>query len=550
LAKLRKLAAMLSVADAHVALTVFAEAHAQGRRVAVLGSGTLPLAAALASAGARLVHVYDAQAPMAYSPRPQVTVERWREEPIGVRDGAFDLVLVPAAHLVTDFVGLLRELRRILAQEGCALVLFGASSTLGYEDAFDQIQLQFAHVRMFAQVPFRGVLMAELGAVDVDVTVDQSAAPPGAPVNFVAVLSHAELALESYSLIALPEQPSEPPDDEQTTGEHAAAGTDTGAAPATGEVASPSTAGPLVEVGALEVQQAAIAELSLRVTYLQAEVEREHRVATELLPFKEEARRAQQLERELSKATDFARAAEHRAAEALSQASRLASEADRLAGEVDRLSQDLERRADQADRVAAAAELALAEALAAAATTNGTDQDQEKSVQHALNVGARDGAEASATAAAELAATTQDAMQRASAAHAEEWDTREAEWEQYAAALVADAEARLVERARVIGELEERAHNARNLVRELALRAAVAECGHGQSRVLAARVAALEAERAQLHAQLDKLALEIAKRDADATVSAWLHGVAPGSAASAPPLVASMDTAPVPVPTP
>jgi SAM-dependent methyltransferase len=534
---------MLSVADAHVALTVFAEAHAQGRRVAVLGSGTLPLAAALASAGARLVHVYDAQAPMAYSPRPQVTVERWRDEPIGVRDGAFDLVLVPAAHEVQDFAGLLRELRRILAQEGCALVLFGAASTLGYEDAFDQIQLQFAHVRMFAQVPFRGVLMAELGPVDVDVTVDQSAAPPGAPVNFVAVLSNAELALESYSLIALPEHATDQPDDERTTGEHTTAG-NRAAAAAAAVVVAPSTSGPFVEVRAIEVQQAAIAELSLRVTYLQAEVEREHRIATELLPFKEEARRAHLLERELSKATDFARAAEHRAAEALSQASRLAAEADRLAGEVDRLSQDLEQRAEQADRVAAAAELALAEALADAITTSGEQPGRDASVQHASNVGSVDDAGLSAPVAAPSATPT------STAAHAADWAAREAAWEEYAAALVADGEARLVERARVIAELEDRGYNARNLVRELALRATVAEGSHGQSRVLAARIQALETERAQLHAQLDKLALEIAKRDADAAVSAWVHGTAPGSSASTSTSALPVDGAPLSVPPP
>ncbi len=109
-------------------LGVYAEELAHGARIAVFGDATHSLAAELAERGARLVHVYDTDVARVaeatarrhdrsifYAPLPE-------GGDLGVRDGAFDLVLVPDLSFVEDPESLLVVVRRVLSPLGAALI--------------------------------------------------------------------------------------------------------------------------------------------------------------------------------------------------------------------------------------------------------------------------------------------------------------------------------------------------------------------------------------------------------------------------------------------
>src|SRR5690348_16643055 len=94
-----------------IALAPFVEALVVGRRVAVLGDATLGLADALLARGARLVHAYDPDparvaeaiarkapafgSPAAGKPAARGVVHALLGDDLGVRDGAFDAVVIP-----------------------------------------------------------------------------------------------------------------------------------------------------------------------------------------------------------------------------------------------------------------------------------------------------------------------------------------------------------------------------------------------------------------------------------------------------------------------
>src|SRR5260221_10564621 len=109
-----------------IALTVYAEELVAGARAAIFGNAALGLAEELAERGARLVHVYDTDATRVaeatakrqdrtifYAPLPE-------SGDVGVRDGAFDLVIVPDLSLADDAGTLLALVRRVLSPAGPA----------------------------------------------------------------------------------------------------------------------------------------------------------------------------------------------------------------------------------------------------------------------------------------------------------------------------------------------------------------------------------------------------------------------------------------------
>src|SRR3989442_340382 len=108
------------------ALCVYAEPLAARRRVIVVGDSSIGLDAQLVDLGARTVHVYDpdharARAHAAKAARGASI----RELPGGdfdVRDGAYDLALVPDLSILTDRAALLARLRKLVGLEGSALV--------------------------------------------------------------------------------------------------------------------------------------------------------------------------------------------------------------------------------------------------------------------------------------------------------------------------------------------------------------------------------------------------------------------------------------------
>jgi hypothetical protein len=196
------------------ALAVYAEPLAVGRRVVVIGDSSDALDERLLDLGARIVHVYDPDAARAArraaaAPRG-ATVRAMPDGDFGVRDGAFDLALVPDLGSLGDAAAIIARVRRLVGAEGVAL--FGASAaagerTLDYYELYDAVALQFASVRMVGRVPFFGVALAELGdeGEAPDVSVDtQLVTTADAPDAFVAVASQRDQRLAPYAIVQLP----------------------------------------------------------------------------------------------------------------------------------------------------------------------------------------------------------------------------------------------------------------------------------------------------------------------------------------------------------
>jgi hypothetical protein len=215
-----------------IVLAAYVEPLVRGRRVAVIGNSEIGLASEITQRGARLVHAYD--------PDPVRTAEALARSPsgasrhanyavfavdLGVRDGAFDVVIVPELSAFADPADLMRRVRRLCSADGVAVFVapntgvsgrrfLGGSSggtvqtTPGYYELYDLVSLQFAKVRMIGQAPFVGYTVAELGASDdPDVSVDASLlAASEEPEYFIAVASDRGVSIEPYSVVELPWQ--------------------------------------------------------------------------------------------------------------------------------------------------------------------------------------------------------------------------------------------------------------------------------------------------------------------------------------------------------
>jgi len=181
------------------ALAVYAESLASGRRVAVLGDAELGLGERFEQMGAR-----------------QVVVAGPDDDLDALRGRAFDLVVVPDLGLFDDAAELLARVRRMVGDTGAAVVAAAnrdaaQAEGLGafdYYELFDLVAAEFEDVRMIAQLPFRGVALAELGeqeespAVSVDT---QLADGERAPEVFVALASQRGVRLDPYVIVELPE---------------------------------------------------------------------------------------------------------------------------------------------------------------------------------------------------------------------------------------------------------------------------------------------------------------------------------------------------------
>lgn len=181
------------------ALAVYAESLAAGRRVAVLGDAELGLGERFEQMGAR-----------------QVVVAGPDDDLDALRGRAFDLVVVPDLGLFDDAAELLARVRRMVGDTGAAVVAAAnrdaaQAEGLGafdYYELFDLVAAEFEDVRMIAQLPFRGVALAELGeqeespAVSVDT---QLADGERAPEVFVALASQRGVRLDPYVIVELPE---------------------------------------------------------------------------------------------------------------------------------------------------------------------------------------------------------------------------------------------------------------------------------------------------------------------------------------------------------
>jgi predicted nucleic acid-binding Zn-ribbon protein len=216
-----------------IVLPAYVEPLIRGRRVAVLGDATVGLAEELAQRGARLVHAYDPDPARAAEALAKLEGGRTHQisyavlaGDLGVRDGAFDAVIVPDLSIFLDPAELMRRVRKLCAASGVAVIVApnartgarllvpeapaGAtprsSAPPGYYELYDLVSLQFPKVRMVGQAPFVGYTVADFApGSEPEVSVDTSLLTASEePEYFIAVAGERTVALEAYTVIELP----------------------------------------------------------------------------------------------------------------------------------------------------------------------------------------------------------------------------------------------------------------------------------------------------------------------------------------------------------
>lgn len=199
-----------------VVLVAYLDPLVRGSRVVVIGDSESGAAELFLELGARAVHVFDVDAARAKRATPHrgVTVAPLPPHDFDVRDGAFDLALVPDLSVLADPPASLARLRRVLGAEGTLLVAApnpeSVGRGIGYYELYDLVALQFASVKMVAAIPFAGATLAALGEGEPpDVSVDtQLAGAPPTPTLFCAVASQRDVVeISPYAIIQLPPGP-------------------------------------------------------------------------------------------------------------------------------------------------------------------------------------------------------------------------------------------------------------------------------------------------------------------------------------------------------
>jgi hypothetical protein len=488
------------------ALCVYAEPLVAGRRVVVVHDASQGLGPRLADLGARTVHVYDPdpeRAREAASSAPRgVTIRALPGDDFDVRDGAFDVAIIPDLGLVAEPAPLVAKLRRLLGASGVALVATGNPEagprttpfrSLDYYELYDLVALQFAHVRMVGQVPFHGVALAELGVEgEPEVSVDTQLVPEsGTPEAFVAVASQADVRLSEYAIVRLPRQEAE------------SGGAADFVTPALSEAAPPLS------------ERAELAEAQLRASLLASQLDELRARASAPAVERGLEERAAQLEA-------ASKEAEARATEHYVRAERLAHDLRQHEEELHRLrdreahaAKQLEderrthaqvehqlallRKAPPAPAAAPEKVAALEEALGAAEAMTAALRDRLGEVE-ALSV-----------AREQQLALQQAELSIVGEAHAAE---------------IAQLEAALRERAQALGALEREIERRERIIRELVVTLEEAQESAGavetaETSLPNVELQALEEESALLRDKLDKLALEAARREGEATSSGW-----------------------------
>ncbi len=210
-----------------MALAAYLERLVRGRRVAVLGDVTLAFGERLVDRGARLVHVYDPNAARVAEVLARTAGERSRsithavlEGDLGVRDGAFDVVVVPDLAVFGEPKDALRKMRRLVGTSGVAVVASTNAeaprrlldkvssdkpSQTDYYALYDLVSLQFPVVRMLGQAPFVGYTLADFGASgELEVSVDTSLLEATEePEIFIAIASERKVALDPFVVVEL-----------------------------------------------------------------------------------------------------------------------------------------------------------------------------------------------------------------------------------------------------------------------------------------------------------------------------------------------------------
>jgi hypothetical protein len=483
------------------ALSVYVEPLVSDARVAVVGDGELGLHGRLLELGARTVHLFDPDpervARVADEVPRSVSVRMLRED-FDVRDGAFDLLIIPDLGALPDPSGSIVRLRRVVDPRG-AVVAMGRARTAGsdpalfpelapaaveYAELYDLFALQFEQVTMTGVLPFSGVLFAELGAGDdLAVSVDTRLADAEPPGVFVVVAAREESALDPYAIIQLGRAP-----------EAGELGVSTVSVGSFGSSAQPK------ESRDHEIA-AAFAAMQLQAQLLGAQLD-EHRARLIVVDAVRQEQDARFEQLALERDAAMTRAAELEG---------LVVAAQQALGVLERRLLTTERGVlERDDQIAALnAELDAAEATPSLSDGDaGREADGEVARLEAL---AGEALERAERAEASLALRVADLAQ-VSDAHA--MDTR-------------SLEAQLRERARFIVQMEAELARREQLVRELVAslddaRDPAASPSDAPRFEAAPPVSGVPHEEvARLRRKLDELALEVARREGELAARAW-----------------------------
>ena len=205
------------------ALLVYAEPLAENAYVLVIGDSESSVAERLLALGARGVQVFDPDparaANAARIASVGITIRPLVRE-LDVRDGSFDVAIIPDLSELNDPRGIVGRLPRALGRSGSVIALGRSRSdnedpafvaelgpaTLGYDELYDVFATSFPEVSLAGVVPFRGVVFAELGGDEAPaVSVDTRFAAGDAPDIFVVAASKADRpALDAYAIVQLP----------------------------------------------------------------------------------------------------------------------------------------------------------------------------------------------------------------------------------------------------------------------------------------------------------------------------------------------------------
>jgi SAM-dependent methyltransferase len=507
---------------APLALIPYAERFLEGRRAVIFGDATAGLAEEAAERGARLVHLYDpdgARVAQAVATAPQgVSFAVYREGgDAGLRDGAFDVCIIPDLSRFADPQALLALARRLCAAGAVLLAatprvdgrrgesLRGRPGPLNYYDFHAVIARHFPAVKMVGKVPFQGYALVDFafdGDLEVSVDASLTDGDDREPVAYVAIASDRRVELDPYAIIQLPGGPPAP------------------AAPA--PVALPPAApAPDPELKkATEARQQAEARLA------------------------DEQRRSAELSRALSEAGALPRQLEMRLTEEARRAEMLASQIQRAQESSERLLREnraLQERLQQSAKTLAEAQAERArlaqreEALArklreAEAIPRGVDpakvealrkrveevEAQHKAALHEVHEG-RARLDAALRQTEELKAQLAQQQQQAAAlqAQARRASAQAQEEQTEHSAELSKAEAALQERAREIALLRAEVERRGAMVREL-LQAIEARDSAGGTSAEQERVAHLERELGAAQAQLRRVSALALQREGEA----------------------------------
>jgi hypothetical protein len=208
------------------AVAVYAESFVSERRVLVVGDASHGLGERMAELGARAVEVWDPSEDPADEETRIASAVVVRALPLAdedVRTGAFDVAFVSELAAFEDPKAIVTLARRAVGDRGIAFfcatnreAVEPDTAAFDYYELFDAVAAEFEDVRMIAQLPFRGIALAQLGQDEdaTSVNVDTQLADTGrVPDAFIAVASaivrQAGAYLDPYSIVELPSEPDD-----------------------------------------------------------------------------------------------------------------------------------------------------------------------------------------------------------------------------------------------------------------------------------------------------------------------------------------------------